>query len=120
GVGTGINGLPYAVNMGASVGMTGMNMTMDKTTVSMTSLTEKQGNEPVDNFTLTAQEVKMDGQTVWTYNGKLPGTELRVIQGDRIKIKLINHLSVATSIHWHGIRLPNAEDGVAGITQDAV
>src|SRR5207245_7622255 len=71
-------------------------------------------------FTLTAEETRIQGHTFWTYNGQIPGPELRVNQGDRVEITFTNHLPASTSIHWHGLRLPNAEDGVAGITQNAV
>ena len=51
----------------------------------------------------------------------MPGPELRVTQGDRVRVTLVNHLPASTTIHWHGVPgLPNAEDGVAGITQQAV
>src|SRR5262249_15686560 len=43
-----------------------------------------------------------------------------VNQGDRVQVTLVNHLPESTTIHWHGVVLPNAEDGVAGVTQDAV
>ena len=56
----------------------------------------------------------------YTFNGTMPGPELRVQQGDMVVVTLINHLPKATTIHWHGVSLPNAEDGVAGVTQDAV
>jgi FtsP/CotA-like multicopper oxidase with cupredoxin domain len=114
GVEFGLNYLPYAVNMGMSSDMPMANM------VSVRSLTQPPGNEPVKTFTLIAAETTIAGQRLWTYNNTLPGPELRVTQGDRLVVKLINHLPVSTSIHWHGIRLPNAEDGVAGVTQDAV
>ena len=52
--------------------------------------------------------------------GRCPAPQLRVTQGDRVRVTLVNRLPVATTLHWHGIRVPNAEDGVAGITQDAV
>ncbi len=87
---------------------------------SLVTLTAQPGSEPVDSFTLTAAPVRIGGQDAWAYNGTVPGPELRVTQGDRVKVLLINHLPVATSIHWHGINVPNASDGVAGITQDAV
>jgi FtsP/CotA-like multicopper oxidase with cupredoxin domain len=45
---------------------------------------------------------------------------LRVTQGDRVRVTLVNRLPDTTTIHWHGVRVPNAEDGVAGVTQDAV
>lgn len=57
---------------------------------------------------------------VWTFNGQVPGKPLRVVHGESLSIKLTNRLDVPTSVHWHGIRLPNAMDGVAGLTQPAV
>ncbi|GHO77757.1 hypothetical protein KSD_55280 [Ktedonobacter sp. SOSP1-85] len=63
------------------------------------------------------------GATVnaWTFNGQLPGPELRVHQGDLVEVKLINRLSRAgVTLHWHGLDVPNGEDGVAGVTQNAV
>jgi len=57
---------------------------------------------------------------VWTYDGRLPGPALRVPQGARVTRRLVVDLPVPTSIHWHGIRIDNAMDGVAGLTQDAV
>lgn len=58
--------------------------------------------------------------TLWGYGGGTPGTEIRVAQGARIQRRLVNGLDQATSVHWHGIRIDNAMDGVAGLTQDAV
>lgn len=57
---------------------------------------------------------------VWTYDGAVPGPVLRVPQGGRVTRRLVNELPVPTSIHWHGIRIDNAMDGVAGLTQEAV
>jgi len=57
---------------------------------------------------------------VWSYDGTIPGTTIRARQGDRITRQLVNALDVPTSIHWHGIRIDNAMDGVAGLTQEAV
>ncbi len=88
--------------------------------VSVTSLTEAPGNQPIKNITLVAEPAVINGHTLWTFNGMVPGPEIRVKQGDRVRVTLTNHLPVSTTIHWHGIRLPNAEDGVAGVTQDAV
>jgi len=53
----------------------------------------------------------------WTYNGTLPGPVLRVRQGDRLRVHVQNALDEATTVHWHGIRLPNGMDGVPYITQ---
>jgi len=55
-----------------------------------------------------------------TYGGQLPGRELRLKQGKPVRIRLVNDLKQPTSIHWHGIRLQNAADGVPGFTQKPV
>lgn len=57
---------------------------------------------------------------LWTYNGFSPGPEIRVRKGGHVRVRLINRLSEPTSIHWHGIRIENAMDGVSGLTQEAV
>lgn len=57
---------------------------------------------------------------VWLYNGKSPGPEIRVRQGERLKVHFINDLDEPTTVHWHGIRIDNAMDGVPGLTQRAV
>ncbi len=56
----------------------------------------------------------------WTYNGTVPGPWIRVEPGDKVQVVLTNNLPVSTDIHWHGISVPNAMDGVAGITQDYI
>jgi FtsP/CotA-like multicopper oxidase with cupredoxin domain len=53
----------------------------------------------------------------WAYNGTLPGPVLRVRQGDRLRVRVENALKEATTVHWHGVRVPNAMDGVPYITQ---
>jgi FtsP/CotA-like multicopper oxidase with cupredoxin domain len=84
-------------------------------------LTAPPGDEPVRTYTLTARVARIHGQDAWTYDGTVPGPELRVVQGDRLRVTLVNHLPESTTIHWHGVPgVPNAEDGVAGITQQAV
>jgi FtsP/CotA-like multicopper oxidase with cupredoxin domain len=57
---------------------------------------------------------------VWAYNGVVPGPELRAEVGDTIAVTLTNELPQATSIHWHGVRVPNSMDGVPGVNQDPV
>ncbi len=57
---------------------------------------------------------------VWSFNGTVPGPEIRIGLGDRVRVHLQNDLEVATSIHWHGIRVPNAMDGVPDINQEAI
>jgi FtsP/CotA-like multicopper oxidase with cupredoxin domain len=56
----------------------------------------------------------------WAYNQLVPGPELRVGQGDRIRITLENTLPDETTLHCHGIRLPNAMDGVPHLTQHPI
>ncbi|WP_338549080.1 multicopper oxidase family protein [Roseovarius phycicola] len=57
---------------------------------------------------------------LWAYNGQVPGATLRFRQGDWLEARLINDLQEDTTIHWHGLRLPNDMDGVPGMTQEAV
>jgi FtsP/CotA-like multicopper oxidase with cupredoxin domain len=57
---------------------------------------------------------------VWSYNGSVPGPEIRVRQGDQIRVLARNGLDEDTMIHWHGIRTPNAMDGVPFLTQDPI
>jgi manganese oxidase len=76
-------------------------------------------------FTLTASEFDWDLMfdapvKVWGYNGSIPGPELRVREGDTVRITLQNELPVPTTIHWHGVNVPNAMDGVAGLNQAPV
>jgi FtsP/CotA-like multicopper oxidase with cupredoxin domain len=54
---------------------------------------------------------------VWGYEGVVPGPELRFRQGERLSIEVENLLPQATTVHWHGVRLPNAMDGVPHLTQ---
>ena len=76
-------------------------------------------------FDLTADETKWevapgDVRDAMTYNGQVPGPEIRVKQGDRVRFVFHNALEESSSIHFHGINVPNAQDGVAGLTQDIV
>jgi len=54
---------------------------------------------------------------VWCYGGTVPGPEIRVRQGDRLRIAVENALDEETTVHWHGLRVPNAMDGVPHLTQ---
>jgi FtsP/CotA-like multicopper oxidase with cupredoxin domain len=76
-------------------------------------------------FELTAREFDwevMTGQKVraWGYNDQVPGPMIRVTEGDRVRVVLHNQLSQSTSIHVHGLEVPNAQDGVPFITQPPV
>ena len=57
---------------------------------------------------------------VWAYNGQVPGPIVRVRVGDTVRATLKNQLPQPTTIHWHGVRLPNAMDGVPHVTQPPV
>jgi len=57
---------------------------------------------------------------LWTFNGQSPGPELRFSQGAVFDRVFENGLSEPSSVHWHGVRVPNAMDGVPGLTQDPV
>ena len=57
---------------------------------------------------------------VWSYEGSVPGPQIRVRQGDPVRIVVANNLGEDTTVHWHGIRLPNAMDGVPGLTQPPI
>src|SRR5690606_23789840 len=54
---------------------------------------------------------------VWTYNGSLPGPLNKVELGDRVIVHIRNSVPEATTIHWHGVRVPNNMDGAPGFTQ---
>jgi FtsP/CotA-like multicopper oxidase with cupredoxin domain len=54
------------------------------------------------------------------YDGAIPGPVLRVRRGEELKVRLVNELSEPTAVHWHGVRLANAMDGVPGLTQAPV
>ena len=54
---------------------------------------------------------------VWSYNDQFPGPALRFRRGERARIAVRNQLAQETTVHWHGLRVPNAMDGVPGVTQ---
>lgn len=77
-----------------------------------------------DRFDLTVARGAVDftGRTVpaFTVNGTLPGPILRWREGDTVRIRVRNTLDEATSIHWHGMLLPAAMDGVPGMSFDGI
>ena len=56
----------------------------------------------------------------YAFNQQVPGPRIRVTEGDRVRINVTNHLPEATSVHWHGMILPNRMDGAADITQKPI
>jgi len=86
---------------------------------------QSPGEPVVRDYVLTARPSTVftaDGRPweTWTYNGQVPGPELRVREGERLRVTLDNQLPEPTTIHWHGIPLPNPMDGVPDVTQPAV
>lgn len=76
----------------------------------------------VKEFHLIAEPVKREfapGMIVncWGYNGQTPGPLIELVEGDRVRFIVTNKLPERTSVHWHGVLLPNGMDGVAGLTQ---
>jgi FtsP/CotA-like multicopper oxidase with cupredoxin domain len=79
----------------------------------------------VKEFRLTAEPVEREfapGMKIncWGYNGLTPGPTIEALEGDRVRIFVTNHLPEHTSMHWHGLILPNGMDGVSGLTQPAI
>ncbi len=82
-------------------------------------------NGNIVEFNMTAEESEVeifDGvkTKVWAYNGTVPGPQLRIKLGDTLKINFTNKLPQETTVHFHGVRVPNAMDGVPGVTQDPI
>jgi FtsP/CotA-like multicopper oxidase with cupredoxin domain len=93
---------------------------------SVASLTADPGRKADVSVTLTARKERFrlasgdmfDGYTV---NGTSPGPTIRAAEGQLIEVRLVNvNVAAGITLHWHGVDVPNAEDGVAGVTQDAV
>ncbi|HJS27605.1 MAG TPA: multicopper oxidase domain-containing protein, partial [Actinomycetota bacterium] len=95
--------------------------------------TERAGNELLDarieggskTFELTAEEVRWETKPgvfvdAMGFNGTVPGPELRVNVGDHVRIVVTNEMSQPTTLHLHGVTVPNGMDGVPFITQDPI
>ncbi len=82
-------------------------------------------DDGVKVFEVTAEAVQWEVspgefKTAMAYNGTVPGPELRVFDGDRMRVHIQNELPEPTTIHWHGMHVPNAMDGVPFVTQDPI
>lgn len=76
-------------------------------------------------FHLVAEEVEHEFApglkiTGWGYNGSIHGPAIEAVEGDRVRIYVTNRLPEGTTVHWHGILLPNGMDGVGGLNQKAI
>jgi FtsP/CotA-like multicopper oxidase with cupredoxin domain len=56
----------------------------------------------------------------WAYNEQIPGPTLKLVDGDRVEIRVTNNLEESTTVHWHGIDVPNEMDGVPDVTQEQI
>ena len=112
-----------------------MDQAMMESILAFPAETEKHGNpilEPTEIladgtkvFDLTAEIVEWEvepGRFVeaWTYNGVVPAPQILLDSGDKVQVRVVNNLPMGTDIHWHGVRTPNDQDGVAPITQDLI
>jgi FtsP/CotA-like multicopper oxidase with cupredoxin domain len=66
------------------------------------------------------QILKRQKVSAYAYNGIVPGPTIRVKNGQRVRVRFTNKLPVETTVHWHGIDVPNSMDGVPGVTQKAI
>jgi FtsP/CotA-like multicopper oxidase with cupredoxin domain len=76
-------------------------------------------------FEVVTQDIEWlvaPGQVIpaMAYNGRVPGPEIRIVEGDKVRVVLTNEMAQSTSIHFHGVMLPNSMDGVPFITQPPV
>ncbi len=79
----------------------------------------------IKEFHLIAEPVEREiaaGMTanLWGYNGQSPGPTIECVEGDRVRIFVTNKLPEYTTVHWHGVHVPNGMDGVAGLTQPPI
>ena len=82
-------------------------------------------NGVVRSFDITAKPTRLpliDGEplAVWAYNGSVPGPTLRIRLGETLRVTFTNQLPQPTTIHWHGVRVPNGMDGVPNATQPPI
>ncbi len=101
----------------------GMDMGAGQTIRAAPSVTPTAGQKLV-TATLTPKQTTLDlGGTIvqtWAYGDTAPGQLIRATAGDFLRVSVDNRLPADTSVHWHGIRLRNAADGVPGVTQEPI
>jgi FtsP/CotA-like multicopper oxidase with cupredoxin domain len=111
-----------------------LDMAMTESILAFPAETEGLGNQPLEptvlpdgtkEFHLTATLADWEvepGRVVeaWTYNGIVPAPQIRVDVGDKVRVVVDNELPMGTDVHWHGVKVPFAMDGVAPITQPLI
>ena len=76
-------------------------------------------------FNIVCQEIDWEVEPgviahAMAYNGVVPGPEIRVTEGDKVRIIVKNEMTQSTAVHWHGLRIPNSVDGVPMVTQPVI
>ena len=96
-----------------------------KTAAMGNRLFEPRMEKGVKVFDLTVEQIDWEvtpgeKKKAWAYNGQIPGPQIRVREGDRVRVNVTNRLEQSTAVHFHGLELPNAMDGVPFITQPPI
>lgn len=83
---------------------------------------KKSGATRKYSFDASPMEFSTGGRTVqtWGYNDVVPGPELRITEGDTLRVKVNNRLPAETTVHWHGLPIVNDMDGVPNVTQPPI
>lgn len=117
GAGGGLGVLAVTAGRGRWAGTNPFQPTDATTGAATTASPILQVTDGATEVALVAQEVEWElapGRRVpaLAYNGQVPGPAIRVREGQRLRITLTNRLSAPTTIHWHGVDVPIAMDGV--------
>jgi FtsP/CotA-like multicopper oxidase with cupredoxin domain len=116
-----------------SSGMGNMGGTSSATS-NVPNATAQYGNQPAKyvtdadgakHFTMTAKQVmwevtKGHRALAWTFDGMVPGPQIRVTAGDHVRVTINNQFPEPTTVHLHGLQIPSKEDGVPGVGQDPI
>jgi FtsP/CotA-like multicopper oxidase with cupredoxin domain len=126
---------PHDTSAGASAQSTAdaMDAMHEKGIKAFPAKTAVMGNQPLEPkidkgvkvFEITAKKIQWETEPgkfveAWAYNDQVPGPQIRVKEGDRVRVVLNNQLPESTAVHFHGLELPNDQDGVPFITQPPV
>jgi FtsP/CotA-like multicopper oxidase with cupredoxin domain len=128
------HGTSHDASAGGAGDWKAMDEAMAKRDKSFPAATKGQGGQDLvpkvladgtKEFHMTAAPLKWEvepGKVVdaWGFNGMVPGPTIRADVGDKVRIVVKNDLPEPTSVHWHGIQLPNKMDGVPNVTQDSI
>ncbi|GGI05046.1 multicopper oxidase domain-containing protein [Egicoccus halophilus] len=119
---------------GADTDWAALDAAMHDTILEFPAATEGLGNQPLEptiledgtkRFELTAEIIDWEvepGKIVegWAYNGQIPGPMIQTQPGDKVEVVVTNNLPMGTDVHWHGIKVPNNQDGFAPLTQELI